>query len=230
MSVKAINYANSSYTNLPDTIGFISTLSSSGLNVSRTGARRVNLNDLVNPNTSPGDTNAIRTELNNIIGVITNQAPNFGQRFYRVPTSATNSSWRERPACHDVSEQNRREYQGLFGFDSVPTQVTTGGAIYADGAPQEPLGSGRGSNPFWAIGKENVPRLQEVIIHVPQLRAMAGQGAGACSWDIRIAYYARVLEHGDKGHHVGRFGAKSVYSSCGAAGLVRCGKPRPLLI
>jgi len=77
---------------------FLLTAESSGLNLSRTGAKRLNLNEEVErslegvPNDSTGHPNAseargnIDKSVKRIIAAINAQTPHFGQRFYRLNT------------------------------------------------------------------------------------------------------------------------------------------------
>lgn len=198
-SLKNINYASAAYTNLSDTIGYISTIHSSGLNISRTGARRVNLNAIVSTNTSPASATTIRGELDRIITTITNQIPQFGQRFYRAGVAPTSSS--------AVSSSDQLTYvtriaaniRDFIDQDSIPTQVQLAGTIYS-GKPAFPLGGVPAAffsvNPFRAVGKENVPRLVEVVMRAPQLTAMT---TGSTSpYNIRISYYMEFWNMGTK--------------------------------
>ncbi len=196
-----LNYANASYTNLSQQIGFITTVNSSGLNISRTGARRVNLNAIVSTNTMPDDAEEIRKELDRIIVAIQNQAPEFGKRFYRYPVTATNSppvTVAHQKIYLNKIAANIRDY---IDTDSQPTVVmaTPNGDVettrQARTIRPDPVTD---DNLVQAIGKENVPRLQESFIHVGQLVDMATQSGQSSSWSIRIAYYFEFWNMGTK--------------------------------
>lgn len=184
-SLRNINYADSSYTNLSDSLGFITTIYSGGLNISRTGARRVNLNAIVL-------TNSIQDQVNKIIATFTNQAPTFGQRFYRTALTATNTPGVTNSLIYvQKIAANIRDY---IDSDSVPTILGTNGVVLAAAPNGRALGRLAQENPAGAIGKENVPRLQEASIHVWQSN-MAGQNQTS-PYDIRIAYYLEFWNMG----------------------------------
>jgi Tfp pilus assembly protein PilE len=69
---------------LPE-LRFLTTAYSAGLDLSRSGVKRFNLNTLTNGISSPLQTNQVRASLDRFIAAITNTnaAPLFGQRFYR---------------------------------------------------------------------------------------------------------------------------------------------------
>lgn len=79
-----------------DELRFVSTTHSAGLNLSRGGFKRFNINNVnvigSNNSAAPNivnQTGIIRTNLNRVIAAITNtnSVPNFGQRFYRMGTN-----------------------------------------------------------------------------------------------------------------------------------------------
>ena len=195
-SVRNINYADSAYTNLADRVGFLTTVWSSGLNVSRTGARRVNLNAIVATNTSPTNTTEVRDELLSIIATITNQAPRFGQRFYRTAAANTNTPGVTNEIVYLYKlAANIRDY---IDQDSQPTVVMKGGGVYSAGEPNMAISDAGSENEVWAIGKENVPRLQEAVFHAPQRVGWAGQNAGSSQWELQMAYYFEFWNMGTK--------------------------------
>ena len=160
---------------------FLSTAHSAGLDLSRGGFKRFNINTVTNGITGPADAANIRISLNRIIAAITNtnSVPNFGQRFYRLTNTpagiiATNAVTAEHAAIYlNKIAANILDY--LDG-DDQPTIINndatftlrTGrptNAIYALG------GNTDGVNSVAAIGVENLPRLQEYAFHA-RLRSM----------------------------------------------------------
>lgn len=65
---------------------FLTTVHSAGLDLSRGGFKRFNINTVTDGIAGPADADNIRTSLDRIIAAITNSnsVPNFGQRFYRL--------------------------------------------------------------------------------------------------------------------------------------------------
>lgn len=160
---------------------FSTTVHSAGLDLSRGGFRRFNINSITNNISGPTDALNIRTSLDRVIAAITNQnsAPNFGQRFYRLGTDAA--------GINDVSAVTAA-YANIYlqkiaahvldyiDDDDQPTIINNdSGFTLRTGKPQfgiEALGGALdGSNSIVAMGVENIPRLQEYAIH-GRIRAM----------------------------------------------------------
>jgi Tfp pilus assembly protein PilX len=154
---------------------FLTTVHSAGLDLSRGGFKRVNINSIALGTAGGADTDAIRTNLNRFIVSVTNSnsSPRFGQRFYRLGTGSTAVN-----ASNAVSAQHEGIYLqkiaanvlDFLDVDNQPTliaadtsnSIITGRPVYAI----EPVGGGnQGANPVAAIGQETVPRLQEYAIH-----------------------------------------------------------------
>lgn len=198
-SLKNINFADQNYTNLSDTIGFGATIYSSAANVSRSGARRVNLNAIVSPNTPYTASGTIQREVNSIVATLTNQVPLFGQRFYRTTASQTNSPGVTTGTAGNATiydykiAANIRDY---IDNDSVPTVIAAGGAVMTSNAPTRALGRLGQVNPAWAIGKENVPRLQETVFRAEQL-SMAGTSADS-TYNVHLTYYLEFWNMGTR--------------------------------
>lgn len=200
-NLRNLNYANSAYTNLAERLGFAATIFSSGLNLSRSGARRVNLNAIVATNT-PGNSDSeralnIRKELDAIITTIKHEAPSFGKRFYRYPQTATNSP----PVTEDHQviylnkiAANIRDY---IDGDSQPTIVLSGSSV-AMAKPTMAIATDFGDdNEVWAVGKENVPRLQESFFHLTQVIRMEPAGTSS-PFEIRLSYFFEFWNMGTK--------------------------------
>ena len=168
-------------------VKFLTTTHSAGLDLSRGGFPRFNLNSVTN-----GDK---RTGLNRIIAAITNTnaSPLFGQRFYRLEnnTNGINNATAV-TANHAATYLNKiaaNIYDYLDADDqptviNIPTNTTDftismSNFTLRTGPTNEPilgLGGGEdGPNTVAAFGVENGPRLQEFGYHV-RIKAM--------SWDL----------------------------------------------
>lgn len=150
---------------------FLATTVSAGLDLSRGGFKRFNINTVTNGIGSLADTGVIRTNLNRVIAAITNTnaAPLFGQRFYRAnDANAPNTVTTDHAAIYlNKIAANILDY---VDADSQPTIVNNDeGYSLQSGKPTygiEPLGGGTdGSNSVIAVGMESLPRLQEYVLH-----------------------------------------------------------------
>lgn len=156
---------------------FLTTARSAGLNISRGGFKRYNINAVTDGVGSPTDVASIRRSLDRVIAAITNTnaAPLFGQRFYRLAdVNATNSV----PSTGGAPGNRARIYLNKIAAnildyvdsDDQPTiinndadlSIRVGRPVYGI----ETLGGGtEGTNSAAAMGIENMPRLQEYAIH-----------------------------------------------------------------
>jgi hypothetical protein len=159
-----------------DELAFLTTAYSAGLNLSRGGFKRFNLNNAATGATDAGN---IRTNLDRIIIAInnSNSIPNFGQRFYRTGTSAAAINSNAVTTNHAEIYLNKIAANLLdyVDADNQPTVINNNtGFTVRTGAPAfaiEPAGGGnQGPNPVAAIGQEAVPRLQEYAIHARLLQ------------------------------------------------------------
>jgi hypothetical protein len=166
---------------------FLTTTHSAGLDLSRGGFKRFDINELVR-----GGASAYRLNADRFIAAITNtnSAPLFGQRFYRDTNNinATNtvaSGPTPTTGNHALIYLNKLAANIIdyIDADSQPTifdnarvdpnnanstnyimrvETNTGGPLVGI----EPLGGGwDGTNSTAAIGIENIPRLQEYAVH-----------------------------------------------------------------
>ncbi len=155
---------------------FSATVHSAGLDLSRGGFRRFNINSITNKISGPTDAINIRTNLDRIITAITNNnsAPNLGQRFYRLGTNEADVN-----APYAVTAEHANIYlqkiaANLLDYidgDDQPTVISNDSSFsLVNGRPTVgilPVGGGTaGTNPIAAMGVENVPRLQEYAIHL----------------------------------------------------------------
>ncbi len=146
-------------------------LYSGGLNVSRSGARRLNVNEAVS------DTpNAIvqRRQIDTLLAPVLQQLPHFGQRFYRLDATQANTLQVSTDHAGIYLLKLAANLRDAIDSDSLPTIINADGSVRT-GRPTvaiEPLpgtlwpGTAGapvkgGENSTLAVGKEAVPYLQE---------------------------------------------------------------------
>jgi Tfp pilus assembly protein FimT len=198
---------------LADSLKFEATINSGASNLSRSGAKRVNLNKIV-VDQNPDPTNstavtaaqaAIRKQLDQIIKTISYQLPNFGQRFYRAGTNRNSldvpdtSGSAHRTIYLNKIAANIRDY---IDTDSQPTIVNNDGdptttppkpfTVRIGTAPAHPIetsgGGTAGPSEVIAIGKERVPFVQEYVLRVREITFGPRTGAFA-NYTISIDHY-----------------------------------------
>ena len=186
---------------------FLATTASAGLDLSRGGFKRFNVNTVTNGITSPTDTSVISNNLHLIIAAITNTnaAPLFGQRFYRIngvndTTTVKNAGDSLVVSNHSLIYLNKIAANILdyVDADSQPTVVNNDASYSVQtGRPPyaiEPLGGGLdGINSTVAIGMENLPRLQEYAIHA-RIRSLSPIGFHT-SAPVASANYVISIDH-----------------------------------
>ncbi len=159
------------------------TTNSEGSELSRTGARRLDLNDssIITTSTDPA---TIRRQLDVLIETIKSQAPDFGRRFLAQPSA--NPSDVQKTIYLNKVAANLRDY---IDADHQPTIISANSGNVDIARPNTAIGTLNGTNPYWAIGKEAGPRLQETVLHIRQDPGMSGSGSQDSEWKIQIAYY-----------------------------------------
>lgn len=158
-----------------DEMRFLTTTHSAGLDLSRGGFKRFNINAVTNGIGGPTDANNIRTSLNRVIAAITNSnsVPNFGQRFYRLATNTAGVNAAGAVTAAHAPIYLQKIAANLLDYvdnDDQPTVINNeSGFPIRAGRPEygiESLGGGtEGPNSAAAMGIENGPRLQEYAIH-----------------------------------------------------------------
>jgi hypothetical protein len=150
---------------------FLTTANSRALNLSRGGFKRFNVNTLTN-----GLPGAARANLDRLIAAITNSnsVPNFGQRFYRLATNSAGINNISAVTSAHAGIYLQKVAANLVDYldsDDQPTVISnvSGFPVATSAKPDfgiEPLGGGTaGANPVAAFGIENLPRLQEYVVH-----------------------------------------------------------------
>jgi hypothetical protein len=192
---------------------FVVSVHSSGLNLSRGGTLRLNLNQVVSNST---DATAIRSQLDRILAGITNAntlappsntaaMPNFGQRFYRLNTNG-GTALNDTSVVTGTAGANQRSaiylqkiaanIRDTIDTDSQPTIVNNdNGFTIRSGAPTTPLNSinvtGNGSltsfSEVAAVGKEAVPSLTEYAVRA-LLTSWVTNATGA-DFTFRLFHY-----------------------------------------
>jgi hypothetical protein len=178
---------------IADNAKFESTIFSGGLNLSRTGSKRINLNSTVSTSTDPG---AIRLQLDQIINTIKYQSPNFGQRFYR-PGSDKNSL--DVPASDQAIYLNKTaaNIRDYIDTDSQPTVIDNDGnfTVRIGSRPTNCFtasgGGTSGPNEVIAIGKERIPYIQEYALRVREISFGPRTGPVA-NYTIGIDHYVEI--------------------------------------
>jgi len=170
-----------------DELKFLTTVHSAGLDLSRGGFKRFNINSVTNgPN--------VRSNLNRLIAAITNTnaAPNFGQRFYRSAGAVNETDVVTGAHANIYLQKIAANIVDYIDDDDQPTIINNdAGFSLRTGRPQfgiESAGPGlSGANPVAAVGVENVPQLQEYALHA-RLRYFRRQGAAAEDLDESFGY------------------------------------------
>lgn len=173
---------------LADKMRYLATTVSGGLNLSRHGSQRLNLNAAIPAATDPKDSLTVQRQLNKIVKTIQFHAPNFGQRFYRksaAPTPAALNGF-------DVGADSVGDHALIYDYkvaanihdymdnDSLPTVVMAGGTV---AGVSKPLIAP--NHPPWAMGKDSAPFIQECAV---QYRGDVTNG----KYTLVVDYYIEV--------------------------------------
>ncbi|MEY2851782.1 MAG: hypothetical protein RL549_481 [Verrucomicrobiota bacterium] len=191
---------------------FVVSVHSSGLNLSRGGTLRLNLNQVVSSSTDPA---TIRSQLDRILAAITNintnaspsntaAMPAFGQRFYRLNTNGTTLN--DTSVVTGTAGANLRtsiylqkiagNIRDYIDTDSQPTIVNNdSGLSIRNGTPSVPLNSvnvsGNGTLSSFSevagVGKEAVPMLMEYAVRA-LLTSWVTNSTGA-DFTFRLFHY-----------------------------------------
>jgi Tfp pilus assembly protein PilX len=185
---------------IADTSKFESTIFSGASNLSRTGTKRINLNNVVVTSTV---TTAIRQQLDEIISAIKFQSPNFGQRFYRIATDK-NSLQVLAPDQTIYLNKIAANIRDYIDTDSQPTVVNNDSPNYTVRLGTAPThcfvasgGGTAGADEVVAIGKEQVPAIQEYALRVRETAFSAKTGTSA-NYTISIDHYFEVWNASNK--------------------------------
>jgi PilX N-terminal len=160
--------AEISGSNASPEVRFLTTIRSAGLDLSRGGFKRFNINTVTN-----GDK---RTALDRIVAAITNSnsSPLFGQRFYRSGANAASTA-NTNVTAQDAEIYVQKIAANIFDYIDSDNQPTIINDENNFPLKTNSLGIGpkgnlpgpnlEGPNSAAAVGIENLPRLQEYAVH-----------------------------------------------------------------
>lgn len=164
-----------------DNSKFFATVFSGGLNLSRHGTQRLNLNGLGFEKSGPTDAE-IDKQIKQIVEAINYHAPKFGQRFYRL-TPNTDAATLNAEYVSDSGHRNiylhkiAANIRDYIDPDSQPTIIANTGKV----VPRvPPLLAMQDDN--WAQGKDGAPFIQEAVV---RFRTSAASGR----YNLKIDYY-----------------------------------------
>ena len=165
---------------------------SKSLNLTRSGAKRWNVNS---QNWNTVNATEIRNQLDRIIAVVRHGSPDFGQRFYRLNASPDSKPVSAEHAGIYLQKVavNLRDYLAPAGLP--PTIVRADRTVWIGARPQHGIelaaGMNIGPNPVWAVGKKNLPYLQEVAMRVTlrKFDPVVSRGAAAVEYEFDYDYY-----------------------------------------
>lgn len=202
--VRQVNHSDGAPVEFGEALRFLSTIYSGSANLSRTGARRLNLNTVIppDPHSLPQPAEAIEGALRRMVAAIENQSPDFGQRFYRVGGNLNDNT--------TVSDDRATQYlykiaanlHDYVDTDNQPVVVTLNAGEYSvmAGPPQfaiQPPGGvniAAGTNPVVAMGKENVPYFTEYVVR-GRLNMLSPMNVSSTSPADPSAQYDLEIDH-----------------------------------
>lgn len=190
---RSFNQVEGSY-RLGDETKFLATVFSGGLNLSRHGSQRLNLND---PSFYGEVTDAkLQKQIGQIVETLRYHVPKLGQRFYRLkdPQAASAADRAKHRNATDVTALHEPIYlyklaanlRDYIDPDSQPTLVEKGGKVAARERPQFALSAHEGPNDYWAQGKESAPVIQEVVAR------FRSETTGGNGYRLRVDYYVEL--------------------------------------
>ena len=197
---RALNQAGTT-PDIAESAKFEGTAFSAVANVSRSGARRLNLNAVIQNSNDAGE---IRNQLDRAIAAIKAQLPKFGQRFYRLNPAnlnddqvTSNQPFPQVDHMDTYLQKIAANIRDSVDTDSQPTIVNNDAAkSIRVGRPAigiEPVQTGtEGDSSALAIGKENVPYLEEFATRVTLNRftpALLNRNNTGANFDFDLDYY-----------------------------------------
>lgn len=190
--------ANPRPSTIADRLRFLTTIHSGGLNISRHGSQRLNLNEAIPSDTAPTDATKVKTQLEKVIRTIEFHAPNFGQRFYRKKSDPTPAALNAFDVIGNNISTNESDHTLIYLYktaanirdyidkDPLPTVVLAGGALAASTKPLMAFHS-----PPWACGKDSAPFIQECAVRY------VGNVTGG-RYSLSVDYYVEVWNMSSK--------------------------------
>ncbi len=209
LELRGFNQLDTNYA-IADEAKFLTTIFSAGLNVSRHGSQRLNLNGLGFDRGYEKTDAEIETQIKQVVETIRHHTKNatdlsnFGQRFYRTST-ATNSGTLNDPKQVTGPGGVGTLYQDIYLYkvaanlrdyidpDPQPTVIMTNGKVLPREAPTHALpfvGEGEDNN-VWAQGKDGAPFLDEAVVRY-RSKVTAGR------FELKEDYYIEFWNMTDK--------------------------------
>ena len=186
-----------------NSLRYLTTTQSAGLNLSRHGTQRLSLNAVVDQSVTPANASAkplIQNQFDKLVKTIQFHAPNFGQRFYRTSAAVTSSelngtyvsSTSAKPYTQIYFAKAAANIRDYIDKDSFPTCIMSADATNPNGAVADiaritsPMGD---IGPAWALGKDSAPFMQECGVRYRG--TVSGSGASA-TYQLKTDYYVEV--------------------------------------
>jgi len=199
LELRAFNRADSAGTfALGDRARFLGTVHSGGLNLSRHGSQRVNLNNLLGLETQgfdwkrfqPRDAEADK-QVRQLVETIRFHTPKFGERFYRSPATASKDQELVTAPHREIYlyklAANIRDY---IDPDLQPTLIDNRGHVVPRSSPTSAINADV-PNSLWAQGKDSGPYLQEAVARYRT--SVTGR-----TYQLRVDYYLEFWNMGSK--------------------------------
>ncbi len=216
-------------------------LYSGGASLSRSGARRLNVNAVVS---DTSDATAQRQQIDRLLAPVLQQLPHFGQRFYRLNPAEPNTEQVSATHAGTYLLKLAANLRDAIDTDSLPTIINADGSIRT-GRPEtaiEPLPGALwpgaawapqkgGENSVAAVGKEAVPYFQEfgVRARVYLFDPKKADTKSQAHYRFTLDYYFEFWNLADKPISAGPNAFLRVYNQAGFdtgyAGGIPAGRP-----
>ncbi len=198
-----------------NSLRYLTTTQSAGLNLSRHGTQRMSLNAVVDQSVTPTNTAAIQKQFDKIVDAIQFHAPNFGQRFYRrsadvTPTELNGTyvpSTTAKPYTKMYVAKVAANIRDYIDSDAFPTCVMAAdntnpnGKVAAATPPTQTIGDPPG--PAWALGKDSAPFMQECGV---RYRGTVSGSDATATYQLKIDYYIEVWNMSNRNVNPGDLG------------------------
>jgi len=186
-----VQVSGSSYP-LADKTKFLATVFSGGLNLSRHGSQRLNLNGMGFEKADLQDADVLK-QVQRVVETIRFHAPSFSQRFYHLsPEPATaNPTWQN---AKEVAVKDQDIYlykvaaniRDFIDPDLQPTIIVDSKTLAPRKAPVSALNDE--GTAVWAQGKDSGPFIQEAACRY-RTTVSAAKSGGAAPYDLKVDYY-----------------------------------------
>lgn len=211
--LRSFNLVDSASFGVDEKAKFLSTIYSGGLNLSRQGFQRLNLNGLGFEETAPA-ISEVGKNIKRLTRTIDYTTPNFYQRFYRKVVSTDPAKLNAMDVSAGYKEiylakiaANIRDY---IDPDNYPTIILAGGNVAERKEPVNAFSTNQGLNEVWAQGKDGAPFIQEVLTRY--------RGSAASNrFDLQTDYYIEFWNMTDQDVYAGPQAGKPELRHLGGA-------------